>query len=254
MTPLTHDNRSTKWNGLYVIGGLAALFGVALVPLQLVVFMTWPPPSTAVEWFALFQSSKVGGLLAFEFLFVVNAVLGIATTLALYVALKQSSESWMVLALAAGLLEAVAFVVARPALEMLFLSDQYAAATTEAQRMLFLAAGETLWATFHGTAFHVGYNLFSIYFLIVPLVMLKTTLFSKTTAYLGILAALLNWGLYVPGIGLVLSMLSVFPLAVWNILIARRLLQLGRGSVSPVLAAASTLHHPARTRAGHQVE
>ena len=40
--------------------------------------------------------------------------------------------------------------------------------------------------------------------------------------------ALLYWGLYVPGIGILLSVLSVVPLAIWNALIARRLFRLGR--------------------------
>jgi hypothetical protein len=200
-----------------------------MIPIQFIVFMAWPPPSTAAGWFALFQNNKLGGLLAFEFLFAVNAVVGIATTLALYAALRRVSESAMAIALALGLVEAVAFIVARPALEMLFLSEQYAAAATDAQRALYLAAGEAMWATFHGTAFHVAYNIFSVYYLIVPIVMLRSGMFGKVAAYMGIAAALLNWGLYVPVIGLYLSMLSVFPLAVWSILVALRLLRLSRG-------------------------
>jgi hypothetical protein len=109
--------------------------------------------------------------------------------LALYIALRRGNESLMVIALALGLLEAVAFIVARPAFEMLYLSNQYAAAITDVQRDLFLAVGEAIWATFHGTAFHLSINLFSVYFLIVPLVMLRSSIFSKLTAYVGILAA-----------------------------------------------------------------
>ena len=106
-------------------------------------------------------------------------------------------------------------------------------AATDVQRALLLAAGETMWATFNGTAFHVSYNLFSLNLLIVSLVMLRSTSFSKSVAYLGLLAALTNWGLYVPMIGLFLSVLSVVPFyALWNILIAHRLFQLGQ-SVSP---------------------
>lgn len=42
---------------------------------------------------------------------------------------------------------------------MLYLSNQYAAATTEAQRDLFLAAGEAALAAYRGTAFDVYYVL-----------------------------------------------------------------------------------------------
>src|ERR687897_1441581 len=224
------ETADSRWSLLYKIGGAAALFGVAVIPIQLIIFIAWGQPDTAIGWFKLFQDNRLAGLLAFEFLFVVNAVLGIATTLALYVALRRVDESLMAIALAHGLVEAVALIVARPALEMLYLSEQYAAATTDAQRAMFLAAGEAMWATYNGTAFYVGYNIFSVYLLIVSVVMLRSSIFGRVTAHMRLLAAILNWGLYVPKIGIFLSILGVFPFfAIWNVLIARRLFQLGRG-------------------------
>jgi hypothetical protein len=225
------ETADSRWNWLYKIGGAAALFGVAIYLIQLIVFIVWGQRETAIGWFTLFESSKVGGLLAFELLLVVSSALAIATTLALYVALRRVNESLMVIALAVGLVEAVAFIVARPAFEMLYLSEGYAAATTDAQRAMFLAAGEAILATFNGTAFHLSINFFSIYFLIVPIVMLRSHNFGRVTTYMGILAAIFNWALYLPSIGIFLAILSVFPfLLIWNILIARRLFQLGRGS------------------------
>jgi len=134
-----------------------------------------------------------------------NATFGIATTLALYVALRRISESLMAIALALGFMEAVTLIVARPAFEILYLSEQHAAATTDAQRALFLAAGETVLATFHSTAFQVGYKLFSVHLLMVSLVMLRSQIFGRITACAGILATILNWGLYMPGSGILLS-------------------------------------------------
>jgi hypothetical protein len=220
----------SRWRWLYKIGGAAALFSVVIIPIQLIIFIVWGQPETALSWFNLFQDNKLAGLLAFEILFVVNAVAEIATTLALYVALRRVNESLIAIATVLALVEAVAFIVARPALEMLYLSDQHAAATTEAQRATLLAAGEAMLATFHGTAFHVGINLFSIYYLIVSIVMLRSNIFGSVIAYTGIVAAILNWGLYVPGgIGLFLFTLSVIPfLAIWLVLVGRRLFLLGR--------------------------
>jgi hypothetical protein len=226
------ETPARPWHWLYKIGGAAAPLGVAIIPAQLIIFMRWSQPDTALGWFTLFQHNKLAGLLAFEFLFVVNALLGITTTLALYTALRRVNESFMAIALALSLVEAVTLIMARPAIEMLSLSNQYAVATTDVQRALLLAAGETVWTTFNGTAFHVSYNLFSLNLLIVSLVMLRSTIFSKGAAYLGLLAALTNWGLYVPMIGIFLSVLSVVPFyALWNILIARRLFQLGAGDL-----------------------
>ena len=215
---------------LYKIGGAAAVFSVVIIPIQLIIFIVWGQPETALGWFDLVRNNELAGLLAFEILFVVNAAVGIATTLALYVALRRVSESLMAIATVLGLVEAVAFIVARPALEMLYLSNQYADASRAAHRAALLAAGEAVLATYHGTAFHVGINLFSIYYLIVPIVMLRSNIFGRVTAYAGIVAAILNWGLYAPGgLGLILGTLSVVPfLAIWLILVARKFFQLGR--------------------------
>ena len=182
-----------RWNWLYKIGGAAALFGVAIIPIQLIVFIAWGQPDTAIGWFTLFQDNKLAGLLAFELLLIVSVAVGIATTLALYIALRRVDESFMVIALALGLVEAVAFMLARPTFEMLYLSEGYAAATTDAQRAMFLAAGEAMLATFTGTAFHLSINLFSIYSLIVSGVMLRSNIFGRVPAYMGILAAIFNW-------------------------------------------------------------
>ena len=48
--------------------------------------------------------------------------------------------------------------------------------------------------------------------------------------YVGIVTNLLVFGLYVPGIGVYLSLLSVLGMALWYILIARALFQLGWGT------------------------
>ena len=138
------ETADSRRHWLFRIGDAAALFGAAIIPIQLVIFIVWGQPDTAIGWFAMFQDNKLAGLLAFELLFVVNAAVGIATTLALYVALRRVNESLMAIALVLGLVEAVALIVARPALEMLYLSEQYAAATTDAQRAMFLAAGEAM--------------------------------------------------------------------------------------------------------------
>ena len=60
--------------------------------------------------------------------------------------------------------------------------------------------------------------------------MLRSTIFGKGTAYVGILAAVL---MFVPStagtIGLYLALSSLVPTAIWLILIARRLFRLGQG-------------------------
>jgi hypothetical protein len=113
------------------------------------------------------------------------------------------------------------------AFEMLTLSNQYARATTDAERSLFLAAGQAMLVTWQGTAFDVSYVLSALAVLIVSAVMLRSHhLFSKVTAYAGLSAGVLMSVPPTAGmIGVVFSLLSLVPLVVWLTLIARRLLR-----------------------------
>lgn len=221
----------SRWNELYKTGGAAALALVALSLLQLVAFMISPPPyeGGALEWFALFQESWLKGLLAFELLMVIYVLVSIPLTLALYFSLRQTSPSIMILYLVFSLVGVVAFIAARPAFEMLSLSNRYAAAATEAQRSILLAAGEAMLAAFDGTTFQVSYYLGSLSGVLVSIAMLKSRLFSKGTAILRLLSSAFDFGILVPAVGIYISIFSVLFLLVWDILVARRLFQLGRG-------------------------
>jgi hypothetical protein len=111
---------------------------------------------------------------------------------------------------------------------MLSLSNSYAAAATDAQRSIFLAAGEGMLATYKGTAFDAYYILNAAALLIISVVMLRSNIFGKVTAYMGIAAGLL---MLIPStvdtIGPVFALASLIPWAVFSILVARRLFQMG---------------------------
>jgi len=200
------------------------------IPITIIAYIAWPPPfeGTVIDWFKLFQDNSLMGLVGFDFLYLLTNIIMIPVILALYIALRRTSPSFMVIATVAVLIGTVALIAARPAFEMLSLSNQYAAATTDAQRAIFLAAGEVMLAIFHGTAFHVHYILGSIALLIVSFVMLRSNIFTKKTAYVGITANIIVFGLYVPQIGTYISAFSVLFYWIWYILIARRLFQLAK--------------------------
>lgn len=218
------------WKPLYKTGGIALVAMAGIIIIQMFVFMTAPPPyeGTALDWFELFRANHLIGLVNFEVLMIVYVILSLVPTLALSILHREASPSFVAVYLALSLVGVMSFIVARPAFEMLSISNGYAAATTDMQRAAFLAAGETLLATFHGMAFQVSYVLGSVSGLIISLVMLKINTFSKTTAYLRIASSVCDFGLYIPVVGLYISLFSVFFLLAWNILVARRLFQLAR--------------------------
>jgi hypothetical protein len=221
---------------LYKLAAAASVGMVIIVLIQFAVFMSAPPPyeGTAIDWFRLFQRDPIVGLINFELLMVLYTIISIPISLALYMTLRRGHPAFTALYLALSLTGVIAFIAARPAFEMLYLSNGYAAATSDAQRSMFLAAGQVLVATFHGTAFHVSYILGSLSGLIISLVMLKSNVFSKATAAVRIASSVCDFGLYVPGIGMYISIFSVLFLVIWNILIARRLFQLGQNGKEEV--------------------
>ena len=230
------ENADSRWKGLYKVGGAAALITVVLIPISIIVFIAWPPPSTVIGYFTLFQNNWLLGLMGLDLLLIIILVLGIPILLALYAALRRASQSFMAIALALGLIGTTVHLTSNTAFEMLSLSGQYAAAATDAQRAIFLAAGEAMLATYQGTAFHVNYVLASVVLIVIAVVMLRSNIFSKATAYAGILAGVIGFGLYVPTIGIFISIFSVVFLFIWYILIARRLFQLGQGKPFPMEA------------------
>ena len=134
----------SAWTPLYRVGGVAALLAVAIIPLAVIVFLAWPPPTTVESWFALFQRNGFLGLLDLDLLMMTSYVVLIPLYLALYVALRRVSQSFMAIALAFNLLGTALVLAVNPAAAMLTLSDRYATATTDAQRTVFLGAGQAL--------------------------------------------------------------------------------------------------------------
>jgi hypothetical protein len=217
-----------RFRQLYRFGGIAAALLVVLTLLHSSVFFVVGLPTSVIEWYELYQRSALSGLLAFELLMVVYVIISIPVALALYAALRGSNPSLAILYLAITIVGAVAFVASRPAFEMLSLSQGYAAASTDVQRAAYLAAGESTLAVFHGTAFWVSYVLGSLGGLLVSLAILRSGVFSKATAYLRIASSVLDFGLFVPAVGLYIALFSVFCLLGFNILVARQLLRLAR--------------------------
>jgi hypothetical protein len=229
MNQLTNTEPSTSdWKSLYRVGGVAALLMFVLTLVQSFIFITNPPPDTVIDYFTLFQTSKFLGLLDLDLLLIVINFLLIFIYLALYIALYRFNKSYSVIALTLGLVGTTLFFASREAtFGMLSLSNQYITATTDVQKTMLLTAGQSLLTTYNGTAFDLSYILGGVVILIFSIVMLQSNIFSKATAYVGIVMGVL---MLVPPtvgtIGLLLSLLSLIPTLIWLIPIARRLFQL----------------------------
>ncbi len=181
--------------------------------------------------FTQFQSNKLLGLVGLDLMLILGEVFTIPIILALYFALRRAAPSVMTVALTLGLGGIGLFLAVNPTFSMMYLSDQYTAAATQTQQLALLAAGEALWANYNGTAFDVFFIFTGMAHLIMGAVMLRSRIFNKATAYVGMVMGLM---LLVPGsaslgtVGTVFSTGAILPSLVWNVLVARRFWQMGR--------------------------
>ena len=106
-----------------------------------------------------------------DLLLIVDYVLLLVVFLSLWVVLRRSNESFMAIALILQIISIATYFSSTVALEMLSLSNQYTAATTDTERFTFLVAGQAMLATWQGTAFDVSYILGAIALLTVSYVM-----------------------------------------------------------------------------------
>ena len=192
--PISAKPNEPTWNLLYRIGGIAPLLTLAFYISEFL-FIRWDSFPTSTEgWFSLFQRNKLLGLFYLNALDIFSIALLGVMFLALYVALRKINQSLMAIAGFFSLLGVGVFIVPRVAmLSMLPLSDLYAAATTDVERMRLLAAGETLSFLGTPTPQTMGFLFMSIGVVLISIVMLQGNVFGKMPPWFGILASVVTF-------------------------------------------------------------
>jgi hypothetical protein len=221
-----------RWKDLYRLAGIAAVISEIIILLGFVTYFIWPfsPGVKPVEEILSFlQTDRLGGLISLDIFLFVGNLFSLMLFLAFYVSLKEVNESYALIAVALGLIGLVLLIPSRPISELFTLSRLYSAAASEADKARYLAASETFLALFNGTNWFMNTLLGGISLLINSLLMLRSTRYSKVTAYVGIFTNAVVCGFFLPGIGIFLLFLSLPGYMVWYFLLARRFFQLARG-------------------------
>lgn len=176
----------------------------------------------------MFQENAFIGLVSFDLVILLEEILLIPIVLGLYVLLRRSSESLALLAAGAWFVSIALFVGANTGFEMLALSNGYSEAGTAAERATYLAAGQAMLSASmeQGSSFGVGYVLASMAGILVGIAMLRSRVFPRFAAWAAIAANVLGFGLFLPGIGVLLSIVLVFILVAWYAAIGWRMVRL----------------------------
>lgn len=223
----THQT-GTRWTGLYTAATYLAWLMLAIIPLQIVIFIMSPPPSSVVGFYELYQQDWLLGLLSLDFLYIINNVIMVIIYAALYINLTPKSPQTSFVALVLGLVGLSAYFASNPAFEFLSLSGKYVTASP-AQAGGLVAAGEALLAGYTGTAFDVYYVVNAIVLLLFAVAILKNDQYPRQAGWWGIAAGIL---MVVPSsagmVGMVFSLLSLVPWIVFLAMVSMRFNQLRR--------------------------
>lgn len=246
------ESDKNRWKPIYIyrLGAVAALLAVFVfrrnIGAELSAFQGFgvfavpeTVPVRAVDWFELLQHNKFVAMALFEVFDLVEYVLVGLIFVAVYTALRLTHRTAALTATICAWVGIVEYFASNQAFAMLSLSDQYAAVSTEAQRAALLAAGEALLAVNNPGALQQGAGIYLSLFLVLlaglmlSVTMLKSSVFTKTTAIAGILAN--GFGLayfpvliFAPGMVALPFVISAPLRMIWYVLIALKLFKLGK--------------------------
>ena len=235
------DKLESNWKSLYRIGGAAAL-GTVLVGVVEIGITFLPGGNgtyeTVFDWFTLFQNNSFMGLRNLGLLNILFNALAIPIFFALYGAHRKTSQTLAALAMITSFIGVAVFYATNRAFAMLDLSNQYALATTEAQKAILAAAGQAMLSVgqSHTPGTFMAFFLSESAGVLISVAMLRDRIFGHVNAYTGILGFgfLLIFEVitsFVPAlqsIALILAMLGGILSIVWDILLARKLFELAK--------------------------
>jgi hypothetical protein len=250
---ISSETATNKWKSLYLVSGVAALVATIFFRRNLAaeymlfrslgVFRAGPRalPVSVLDWFGVLQNYRFIGLTLLNLFDILNYALVALLFFGLSAALRRLNRGAVTLALLLAAIAVAVYFASNQAFAMLSLSDQYAAAATDAQRNMLLAAGQALLAiqnsnASYGNGIYISYLLINLAGLILAVVMLRSRAFGKLAAWCGILANVFGLGYYITFSfslavsAIPISIAAVF-LLIWYILTGLKLLRLASGSL-----------------------
>jgi len=191
-------NEKPDWTGLFKIGAISALLIVLVYFVELVIILLFGlPPNNAEEWLILLQKNKLVGLIQTLAPDIIAVACHAPVFIALFYFLRQTKKGYisLVLAVVFALIGMAVYFATNITFSMLYLSDQFASATTEAQKSQILNSAQTLLAVYNGTGPFVAFFLYAVAGILISVVMLQSHLFSRGVAIAGIVGNALELGL-----------------------------------------------------------
>lgn len=194
----------------------ATLAMLVIIPCQIVAFVVTPMPSTPEAWLQLFRDKPLAGLFHGDFFLLVNNLLIVLMYLAFWHSLKSGDRGMLQIGLLSGLLGIAAYLSSSKSFELMSLSGQFYAGTTD--KSAILSATVSALEAWKGTAFIVWYVLNAIALFSISARMWKGSPYGRATAGWGLASAFFMTVPSTAGtVGLVFSLLSLIPWYVFSL-------------------------------------
>jgi Domain of unknown function (DUF4386) len=165
------------------------LFVILLIAALVLDFLAPPPVHGGAETLEFIAANK-GNYVAEQILWILPNILPVLVFTALFVALAPTQRSLALIALIFGALPWALIlaipVSSRGSLNLIYLSDRYMGASTEAERSVFATAAEALIAENNTPAIVGSLSAFGILLMAIAMAKGPKALFSRWLAWLGI--------------------------------------------------------------------
>jgi hypothetical protein len=193
------SSQNLSLNSFLKVSGVCAILAGALIEADLLVFALFPQPMAILDWFKLFQGNWIVGLLDLDLLGIIAYALCFPLVIALHRSLCRERNQLLTSLAAVTVFVGIAvYYASNTCFSLLSVSNQYWAATSDAQRMLFLASGETLLAMFFQTAFGESFIIVSSGLLLISILMLRSKTFGKNCGIIGVIANIAGLAFQIP--------------------------------------------------------
>lgn len=196
---------------IYRLGAISCIIVAVSILLSIIAYFIWPYKAgmTSTESiFILLQKDRLGGLMSLDLSILLIIPFNILPMLILYYSLKRVNEFYALLALVIGLVGVVLLIPTRPLVELINLSNQYAAEANEAIRNRYLASGDLLLGQFSGTAWVFQTVLLLVSGIINAILMLHCSIFRRITAITNLVVSIIGLGFFLPLVGVGLLFLN----------------------------------------------
>jgi len=232
--PLT-EITDPHWRGLYKITGVTTIVMMIFFLFDTICWTAFGPyPNSADGWFSLLHDNRLIGVLLLSFPTLFGTILYYLTFLCLYNILRPVNEAYAAIAALFAFVGLTILLVTHMGYPLIALYERYVIQKTEIQRTFFLAAGETRIAT-TVTGVNIGGLLAESALVIFSLLMLRSNVFNRGTAYLGILGhgldlarITMNLAFLPEGLGAILLLIGGLPQFIWLVLVSRKFFQMSK--------------------------